>query len=269
MADEIKTDEALVAELEEMFGSEASGSEESGTESETEPETEPEDTHTEEPTGDEGESEGNEPANEPEGNSNTQAEDKQRAKQNYAFAEMRTQNKKLSNLISKLGTVLGLDEKTPVDEIADKVQSVLLQKESKDSNIPVEYLQRMQALEVIAQDATRVKREKEVSDNLTSLSEKYNLSKEQLTEFATQLAADGKNPLEVDNVDIESEYLKRHQQDLIQAAVAKALADEKARLAKADNHAGGKGPSGAGSGDEGGSKIKTVAELSKALDSLE
>ena len=262
MADEIRTDEALVAELEEMFGS---GAEE--TESE-EPASEPEATETEseEPTGDEGEGEDSAQV---EDNSDTQTEDKQKAKQNYAFAEMRTQNKKLSTLISKLGTALGLDAKTPVDEIAEKVQSVLLQKESKDSNIPVEILERMQALEVIAQDATRVKREKEVSDNLTSLSEKYNLSKEQLTEFATQLAADGKNPLEVDGVDIESEYLKRHQQDIIQAAVAKALADEKARLAKADNHAGGKGPSGAGSGDEGGSKIKTVAELSKALDSLE
>ena len=154
-----------------------------------------------------------------------------------------------------------------MDDVASKVQAALLQKQSKDSNIPVEYLERMQALEIIAQEAERTKVEKQVSDDLTSLSEKYNLSKDELRDFAVALSEKGKNPLEVQGVDIESEYIKMHQQDIIDKAVEKALSEDKARRDKADKHAGGKVPHNAGE-DKDKAKIETIADLSKALDDL-
>ena len=61
------------------------------------------------------------------------------------------------------------------------------------------------------------------------------------------------------DVDIESEYLKLHYNDMVQAAVAEALAKEEARRKKVEEKAASgvsKAP-----GDKGERKITTVKEL--------
>ena len=248
-------DKEIMAGFEELFG----GSQE-------EPEAEPEETDTEEIETDpetleeEAENPEEKPEDEPEPESK---EDKQKARQNYEFARLRTENKKQAQLLKNLGKVIGMDEKATPDQIAEKVQELILQKESKDKNIPVELLQRMQELESIAAENTRIKIENETQKAFTALAEKYNLDSKAITEFAVYLGEQGKNPLDGVEVDIEMEYVKLHHNDIVKLAVEAALAEEAKRKEKVDQHAGSGAPGGSTDSEDGGDKIKTVADLDK------
>ena len=61
------------------------------------------------------------------------------------------------------------------------------------------------------------------------------------------------------NVDIEAEYLKLHFQDMIDSAVADALAKEEARKKKVEEKAASGAPKGAGDKEDG--KVASVKEL--------
>jgi len=197
-------------------------------------------------------------------------EDKQKARQNFEFARLRTENKKQATLIKNLGKVIGMDASATPDEIATKVQELIIQKQAKDSNVPVEMLQRIQELEDIAAENTRIKLENETQMAFTNLAEKYDLDSAALTEFATYLGENGKNPLEGVEVDIEAEYIKLHHEDIVKAAVAAALAEETQRQEKVDQHAGTRVPGSTGdSGDSGKDKIETVADLDKLFSGME
>lgn len=262
------TNEEIRAGLEDLFSTGAEESEETEeveTEEveETEEETEEVEEESEEETEEESEEESEE---EPEDKDD--AKNKQKARQNFEFARLRTENKKQANLLRNLGKALGLDPKMSVDDIAAKVGEVLLQKEAEEKKIPVEYLQRIQELESIAAENTRIKIENETQKAFTSLAEKYNLDSDALTEFATYLAQNGKNPLEGVEVDLETEYLKLHHEDIVKAAVDAALEEENKRKDKVNQHASSRVP---GSSTEPGSdkKIETVAELDAYFSKLD
>lgn len=266
MAD-IVTDEVLIDELKGMFGDEQDDDKEDDSDEPDDEVVEDDDSDTQDNEGEDDDSKESEPD---EDSSELDKEKKKQAQANYKFGELRNQNKQLTNTLKKLGKALGLEDNTPVETIAERVQTALIQKESKDSNIPVEMLERLNQLEIIAQDAENIKLEKEVSESLTKLAEKYSLDGEQLTSFTNELIDNGKNPFEVKGVDIETEYLKLHFEEIISAAKDKAVSDDKARRDKAKEHAGGKVPGKAEEGGGGsGDKIETVSQLSKALDSLE
>lgn len=255
----------IMAGFEELFGG---STEETEVETEeTETETETEETETEEVETETEETE-TETEDKPEDKEGTESkEDKHKARQNYEFARLRTENKKQAQLLKNLGKVIGMDEKATPDQIAEKVQELILQKESKDKNIPVELLQRMQELESIAAENARIKIENETQKAFTALSEKYGLDSKALTEFATYLGEQGKNPLDGVEVDIEMEYVKLHHDDIVKLAVEAALAEEAKRKDKVDQHAGSGAPGGAGESSDG-EKISTVADLDKYLSGL-
>ena len=196
----------------------------------------------------------------------TETDNKQK-QQNHAFAQLRTQVKQQSELIKQLGEAIGLEKGTDVNTIADKVKEVLLLKQSKDTNIPVEFLKQFDEMKTIINENKTLKLQQDLTNSLNALSEKYALSEEQLLAFTDELIKQGKNPFDGIEVDLESEYLKLHHSEIVQKAVDDALKADKDRRKKADNHAANT-PPGKGGDDDTVEEITTVSDLDKYFDSL-
>lgn len=262
----MEDDNKIIEEFEGLFGLTEESTdtdtdselEETVTESETETtETETESTDAENETDSETETETETEA----------AADNKQKQQNHAFAQLRTQVKQQSELIKQLGEAIGLEKGTDVNTIADKVKEVLLLKQSKDTNIPVEFLKQFDEMKTIINENKTLKLQQDLTNSLNALSEKYALSEEQLLAFTDDLIKQGKNPFDGIEVDLESEYLKLHHSEIVQKAVDDALKADKDRRKKADKHAANT-PPGKGGDDDTVEEITTVSDLDKYFDSL-
>lgn len=274
--DEKMSNEEIAAEFESIFGSEEKpddtpevpaednedtsdevGSEEGQSEESSE--------EPEEDSSEEGEESGEEGSEE----KPTESEqDKQKARQNYAFAEQRQQIKKQSDLIKGLGKLIGFDDKATVEEIGDKLKEVLLERESKEQGVSIDLLKRIERAEEILQENDRIKLEKSVTEGFADLIEEHNLSKEEVDEFTEYLIREGKNPMENANVDIHAEYLKLHWKDMLESAESKAVEKEQSRQKKASEKSGSKVPEGAKS-DDGEIKVESVKDLDSLFDKVD
>ena len=262
----MEDDNKIIEEFEGLFGLTEESTdtdtdselEETVTESETETtETETESTDSETETDSETDFETE---------TETETDNKQK-QQNHAFAQLRTQVKQQSDLIKQLGEAIGLEKGTDVNTIADKVKEVLLLKQSKDTNIPVEFLKQFDEMKTIINENKTLKLQQDLTNSLNALSEKYALSEEQLLAFTDDLIKQGKNPFDGVEVDLESEYLKLHHSEIVQKAVDDALKADKDRRKKADKHAANT-PPGKGGDDDTVEEITTVSDLDKYFDSL-
>lgn len=195
-------------------------------------------------------------------------DDKQKAKQNFAFVQQRQKIKNQENLIRNLGAAIGLDKNLSIEEIASKVNEVLLTKESEKTGVPVETLQEINNLRSLAEENRILKRQDEVKGEFNKLIERYNLTPEETEEFTAYLIENGKNPLDVDGVNVMYEYYQLHEKDILEGAVQKALEKENKRQSKVKDKAGTKSP-GTSKGDGEDKEIKSVADLDKYFDSLE
>lgn len=254
------SNEEISQEFENLFGDEPEKEPEEEQPEEEAPEEEetPEEEEPEEEEKPEEDSEEEKPEEKP--------EDKKKAKQNYAFAQQRQQIKAQETFIKNLGKLIGMDGSS-TNEIQNKVQEVLLEKQSKEQNIPVDILKRLEAAEAAVQENQAIKRQNEVQSALADLIEKHGLTQEDVTEFTQHLIDEGKNPLENPNVDIDAEYLKLHYDDMIQAAIADALKKEQDRKDKVDKHGSEKVPAGGGAPDE--KKINSVKELDDLFSNMD
>ena len=242
-----------------------------------------------EPEGNEPEGEGNEPegneGNEPEGNEDPDGEgsegegegsegiegnenkgssaDKKRRQQNYAFAEMRNKLKAKDTFIEDLAASIGLDSNLSTDEKQAKIKEAILQKQAKESGIPLETLQRLEVLEARDRQYQLTQRQQQTQDAMAGLIEKYDLDNEAVESFVQRLVEDGKNPLEVDGVDLETEYLKLNFQTIVQREIDSAVKAERDRSKKAT----GKAASAADTGHNDGASDKKINSV-KDLDDL-
>lgn len=262
----MEDDNKIIEEFEGLFGltEESTDTDTDSELEETVTETETETTETEtESTDSETEIETD---SETETETETETDNKQR-QQNHAFAQLRTQVKQQSDLIKQLGEAIGLEKGTDVNTIADKVKEVLLLKQSKDTNIPVEFLKQFEEMKTIINENKTLKLQQDLTNSLNALSDKYALSEEELLAFTDDLIKQGKNPFDGIDVDLESEYLKLHHSEIVQKAVEDALKADKDRRKKADNHAANT-PPGKGGDDDTVDEITTVSDLDKYFDSL-
>lgn len=267
MADNIQTDSEIIAEFEELFG--GGGSED---EDEKEDQTDKEDTsedESDETDDEEEEEEDDEDEEKEDDDDESSKESAQVKKQREAFYLMRKQNKAQEKLIQGLGKVLGFDSKASQDEIMNKVQELITQKEAKEQNVPVEILQRMQDLEQKLQEKDSKEYESKVTAELTELIQEFELDDDELNSFIHKLVEEGKNPLEVEGVDLKGEYLKLHYEDLMEKAAQEAVEKEQARKEKAANHSSGTLPGKGGSDTKPDGKINTVGDLDKYFDGIE
>ena len=271
------TNEEITAAFEDLFGSaqESTETEEPET-TEDEPETteeEPTEEPTEEPAEEDAEeTEESEEDAESDKEERTHTEPKAPAKdpqskQNHAFAEQRLRIKEQDKFIRSLGKLIGFDEKASLDDIQSKIKEVLIEKEAKDNNISVELARRLDRAEELIQENDRIKLEKKVQEDFSDLIDKHGLDEEAVNEFTNYLLDEGKNPLLDPNVDIESEYLKLHYEDMVKAAVEEALEKEKNRQKKAEEKAASGAPSGGK--DKSESKVNSVKELDDLFASMD
>jgi hypothetical protein len=255
------TNEEITNEFETLFGEETDEEiKETPTEEETpeEEEEHEEEEKSEEEEESEEESEEEKPEETP--------EDKKKAKQNYAFAQQRQQIRAQEQFIKNLGKLIGMDNAKP-EEIQNKVQEVLLAKQSKEQNIPVEILQRLEKAEAIVQENQEIKLQNQVQNAFTDLVEKHSLEPEQVEEFTQYLIENDKNPMEHPEVDIAAEYLKLHYDDMVKAAVDAALNKEKERKDKVNGKAAS--PTPGGGNEPGEAKIESVADLDRLFGSMD
>ena len=266
------SNEQIIEEFDSLFATDdgdnqgSEGNEPEGNESPdgegNEPEgNEPEGNEESDGEGSEGEGEGSEGT---EGNENKgSSADKKRRQQNYAFAEMRNKLKAKDTFIEDLAASIGLDKNLSTDEKQAKIKEAILQKQAKESGIPLETLQRLEVLEARDRQYQLTQRQQQTQDAMAGLVEKYSLDNEAVESFVQQLIEDGKNPLEVDGVDLETEYLKLNFQTIVQREIDSAVQAERDRSKKAIS----KAASAADTGHNDGASDKKINSV-KDLDDL-
>ena len=183
-------------------------------------------------------------------------------KANVAFARMRTENKAMQQALTRLGGMLGVDTKDPnalVDAITEKMQEY----ESKQSQIPVALLQRLEAAEkyMAAQDEQRIGDAARIG--FQKVKDTYKLTDAQLTNFAVKLRDAGKNPF-TQAVDLMQEYKLMYFDEILQKAKDEAAAAATQRKQKAKEHSTAPG-SAQGSVGGGTSSTGSVSDLAQLL----
>lgn len=254
------SNEDILKDFEEMFSQ--------GQEDEDEPENQNDDNEdSEEETEENQDDESEEDQNDDEGSGEEgKVKDNSPSKQAQAFYTLRQQVKERDKILKSIGSVIGLDDNASSEELISAIQNILVQKEAKDQGVPVEYLQRLQALESQVQEAQSIKHEAKLKDDLTNLADEFELDGDALTEFVLELDKQGKNPLTNEGVDLKSEYLKLHWKGMLEDAKAQAIAVETARKDKVDKKASKTPPAKAGGDPSGVDEVKTIADLDAMLD---
>ena len=267
------SNEQIIEEFDSLFATDdddnqgSEGNEPEGNES---PDGEGNEPEGNEPEGEGNESEGEGSEGEGEGSEGTEGNenkgssaDKKRRQQNYAFAEMRNKLKAKDTFIEDLAASIGLDSNLSTDEKQAKIKEAILQKQAKESGIPLETLQRLEVLEARDRQYQLTQRQQQTQDAMAGLVEKYSLDNEAVESFVQQLIEDGKNPLEVDGVDLETEYLKLNFQTIVQREIDSAVKAERDRSKKATS----KAASAADTGHNDGASDKKINSV-KDLDDL-
>lgn len=188
-------------------------------------------------------------------------------KSNKAFAEMRVQNKKQQEMLNKISGVLGFDaSKMSPEDLENTLNGVLTQAQAQQQNIPEEVLARLNNLEVINQKYVQEHLHANARNGLVLLRDKYGATQEQLETFVTDLTDDGMNPLE-NQIDFETEYIKRNFNNIVESKVQAALQTETERSTKAKAHASTPDTKKGGTPDSN-EKINSVVELDAAFNKL-
>ena len=269
------SNEQIIEEFDSLFATDdgdSQGSEGNEPEVQDEPESDYDESDGDESDGEESEEDEGEESEEDEGEDSEGTEgnenegssaDKKRRQQNYAFAEMRNKLKAKDTFIEDLAASIGLDSNLSTDEKQAKIKEAILQKQAKESGIPLETLQRLEVLEARDRQYQLTQRQQQTQDAMAGLVEKYSLDNEDVESFVQQLIEDGKNPLEVDGVDLETEYLKLNFQTIVQREIDSAVQAERDRSKKATS----KAASAADTGHNDGASDKKINSV-KDLDDL-
>lgn len=186
-------------------------------------------------------------------------------KRNYAFGQMRTQITQLTDLLGRVAKANGVEYTDSKDLIA-KLTDDTIQKMAQKQNVPVELLREV---ETLRQDSAAFKAQQlrdAAAIGFQNVMNTYGLTQDQLKQFAVELDQQGKNPFN-QPVDLMREYKMMHYDDILQAAVQKAVEEalKKDSAANQSSTTPGQQQGGNGGGDQ---KITTVAGLSALLDGV-
>ena len=190
------------------------------------------------------------------------------SKQNQAFAQMRIQNKELTDLLMNLAQATGQNPKN-IAEAQTMLKEGLTKVVSKNRNIPEDVLREMEedkrALAEFKQNQARQK----ALAGFQQVKDLHELSREEVNSFADKLIEKNLNPFEQD-IDLVKEYRNLYFDDLIAKAKEAGVQEERARSLKAQQNSTTPSTQKGLPEDTGsqGNPIKTVADLDKLLDSL-
>lgn len=268
------TNTEIAAEFEELFGNSEGQPDEEPTEDQTSDDETASDEGAEESTEETTEETGEDNTSDEEGDESSEEEPEaqpetkspaktQTSKQNHAFAEQRLQIKKQEEFIRGIGKLIGFEDGASLEDIQEKVKDVLLEKEAKENNIPIDIMKRLDRAEELLQENDRIKLEKKVTEDFSELIDEHNLDETQVKEFTNYLIENGKNPMLDPSIDLSAEYLKLHYKDMVTQAVKDALAKEEKRKDKVEDKAASAVTKAASDKDE--VKIDSVSALDDAF----
>ena len=182
-------------------------------------------------------------------------------KAQQAFIYLRQQNQKYNSMLKNIAAMLEIDPKSISDDNAllSALQEKVNANTAKAQNVPVELINRLQQLEERDREYSLRVRQGAVEGAFRNVQNQFNLTSEQLMQFSEDLIKAGKNPVTMD-IDMIAEYRNMHFEELINNAVAKAVADEQARAAKA---AGQSTTPGQTRGKSSGDKITNTQQLTE------
>lgn len=186
-------------------------------------------------------------------------------KRNFAFGQMRTQITQLTDLLGKVARANGVEYNDSKDLVA-KLTDDTIQKMAQKQNVPVELLREVEALR---QDSAAFKAQQlkdAAAIGFQNVMNTYGLTQEQLTQFAVELDQKGKNPF-TQPVDLMNEYKMMHYDDILNAAVKKAV-EEALKKDSAANQSSTTPEQQQGGNGGSDQKITTVAGLTALLDGL-
>lgn len=186
-------------------------------------------------------------------------------KSNSAFAQMRIQNKELSDLLISLAKASGQNPKN-ITEAQEILKEGLNKVVSKNRNIPEDVLREMEEdkkkLATLQQEQAKQK----AIAGFQQVKDLYTLSREDVNSFADKLIENKINPFEQE-VDLVKEYRNLYFDTLIAKAKEEGIQLERARSIKAQKNSTTPStqtglPDNAGNQ---GNPIKTIADLDKLL----
>ena len=191
-------------------------------------------------------------------------------KQNNAFANMRVTNRKQLTALQMFLQKTGYDPElaSDPDKVIELLDEYEANEQAEEYNVPPELVQRLNYLERMNRQRESEQVYQQTVVGLRDLQSKFNLTQQELQQFAMQLQRDGINPF-VEHVDIQREFIARNLDWIIQrekqAAVQEALSrqDKAAKFSSTPAKKQGK-PAAETTGD----KINTMAQFDRFLHDL-
>jgi hypothetical protein len=193
-----------------------------------------------------------------------------KSKQASAFAKMRIQNTKQQHALKAILQRAGLDATlaNDPDKLLELLEDADVTKQAEQLKVPPQLLKRLNYLEKVTREAESEKLYAAAAQGFQLVKDKYNLTDEQLVQFATQLKEDGINPFE-QPVNLVNEYILRNLDNIITNAQEQAVQQALAQQNKAVQYSSTPNRTqGAATSPQLESKINTQAAFDKFLASL-
>lgn len=162
-------------------------------------------------------------------------EDKFMNKQANAFAQMRIQNKQLSDLVMQLAKATGQDPRDTM-EASTILKESLTKVESKQRNIPEDVLREMEADKKALAEFKQNQAKQKAIEGFRQVQSLFTLTTEDVNDFADKLIENNINPFTQENVDLVKEYKNIYFDQLIAKARDAGVQEERARSLKAQNN---------------------------------
>lgn len=195
-------------------------------------------------------------------------EEKFSNKANSAFAQLRIQNKALSDLVMNMAKASGQTPKT-IEEAQAILSEGLTKVVSKNRNIPEDVLREMENDKKALAELKQTQAKQRALAGFQLVKDTHGLSKDEVNSFADKLIEKNINPFEQE-IDLVKEYRNIYFEELIAKAKEEGVQEERARSLKAQNNSTTPStqqglPENTGSQ---GNPIKSVMDLDKLLESL-
>lgn len=191
----------------------------------------------------------------------------QQEKDANAFAQMRMQNKMMGDMLAKIAQANNI-QYNGVDDLMAKLNDDTITKMATQQGVDPALLKRMDDLERDAQAYRQQQTQNNLINAFASLQKEFNLSAEDLSNFAKELDNSG---IPVESVNVRNEFMSRHLDSIIaartDAAVQAALTRDAAAEAQSTQPLGA-GTLGTGTGHQP-RQINSVAEMRAFLSQLD
>ncbi len=149
-------------------------------------------------------------------------------KSNKAFAEMRTENQRLNNLLLRYGAFAKLDTKDP-KAVEQLLNQIITAEEAKAKNVDPVILRTLMTQEEKLATYESEEIRKEANQSFMELQKQFNLDGKELNAFAKQLSAEGINPFATRGVNLTQHYLQLNWQKMLERAEERGVAKEAER----------------------------------------